>query len=82
MSANLSDADEWRLRERRRIGRSIKAAREDHNLTQEKVFLAIPLNRAYYQQIEGGQANPSLDVLLDVARAIGVDISDLLDYGR
>ncbi|CAL9651713.1 helix-turn-helix domain-containing protein [Streptomyces sp. enrichment culture] len=80
MPADLTDDEEWRLQERRRIGRSIKAAREGHNLTQEKVFLAIPLNRAYYQQIEGGQANPSLDVLLDIARAIGVSISTLLQY--
>jgi transcriptional regulator with XRE-family HTH domain len=71
-------SDEWLLEERRRIGRCIRAAREDHNLTQEKVFLAVPVNRAYYQEIEAGQANPTLDMLLRIARAIGVTISDLL----
>jgi transcriptional regulator with XRE-family HTH domain len=70
--------DEWLLQERRRIGRCIRVAREDHNLTQEKVYLAVPVNRAHYQQIEAGQANPTLDMLLRIARAIGVTISDLL----
>ncbi|MEV8033859.1 helix-turn-helix transcriptional regulator [Streptomyces sp. NPDC086182] len=64
--------------ERQRIGRSIRNARVDANLTQEKVFLAIPLNRAYYQQIESGVANPSLNTLLRIARVIGVRIADLL----
>ena len=70
--------DDWLLRERRRIGKRIQDARIDHNLTQEKVFLAVPLNRSFYQQIEAGAANPSLDTLLRIARVIGVPIGDLL----
>ncbi|MFI1166601.1 helix-turn-helix domain-containing protein [Streptomyces sp. NPDC020801] len=70
--------DDWLLRERRRIGRCIRDARIDHNLTQEAVFLAIPLTRSFYQQIEAGQANPSLETLLRIARVIGTPISDLL----
>ncbi|MFD5294805.1 helix-turn-helix domain-containing protein [Streptomyces mutabilis] len=78
MSADLTDDEQWRLQERRRIGRSIRVAREYHNLTQEKVFLAVPMNRAYYQQIESGEANPTLDMLIDIARAIGVSLTELL----
>lgn len=70
--------DDWLLRERQRIGKRIRDTRIDHNLTQEQVFLAVPLNRAYYQQVEAGTANPTLDMLLRIARAIGVPISDLL----
>jgi transcriptional regulator with XRE-family HTH domain len=72
------DDDDWLLHERRRIGRRIRDARLDHDLTQEQVFLAVPLNRSFYQQIEAGEANPSLDTLLRIARVIGVTISDLL----
>lgn len=71
-------SDDWLLRERRRIGRRIRDARMDHNLTQEQVFLAASVNRSFYQQIEGGAANPSLETLLRIARAIGVTISELL----
>lgn len=70
--------DEWILQERRRIGRCIRHAREDHNLTQEQVFLAVPLNRSHYQQIEAGDANPTLTTLLRIAWVIGTPISDLL----
>lgn len=70
--------DAWLLRERQRIGKCIRDARMDRNLTQERVFLAASMNRAYYQQIEAGTANPTLDTLLRIAQAIGVTISDLL----
>lgn len=72
------EEDDWLRAERQRIGRSIKAARMDANLTQDKVFLAIPLSRTFYQEIEAGRANPSLSVLLAIARAIGVPVADLL----
>lgn len=75
---NPSDEDDWLLHERRRIGQCIRDARIDRNLTQEAVFLAVPLTRSFYQEIEAGQANPSLETLLRIARAIGVTISDLL----
>ncbi|WP_369167742.1 helix-turn-helix domain-containing protein [Streptomyces sp. R28] len=78
MPRDLPADDDWLLHERRRIGRCIQGARVDHNLTQEQVFLAVPLTRSFYQEIEAGQANPSLETLLRIARVIGVTISDLL----
>lgn len=77
MTSDPPDSDALR-EERQRIGRSIRNVRTDRNLTQEQVFLAVPLNRAYYQQIESGVANPSLNTLLRIARVIGVRITDLL----
>ena len=77
MRRDLTDDDRLR-RERQRIGRSIKAARMDADLTQDAVYLAVPLSRNFYQQIEAGTANPSLNVLLAIARVIGVNISELL----
>lgn len=72
------DDHQWLLRERQRIGKHIRSTREEHDLTQEQVFLAAPMNRSHYQDIEAGTANPSLNTLLRIARAIGVPISDLL----
>jgi len=70
--------DAWLQRERRRIGKCIRDARMDHDLTQEQVYLAVPAARSFYQEIEAGRANPSLEMLLRIARVIGVTISDLL----
>ena len=78
MLPDLPDDHEWLRRERRRIGKRIRDERVDRNLTQEAVFLAVPLTRSFYQEIESGQANPTLDMLLRIARALGVSISDLL----
>lgn len=66
--------DDWIRRDRQRLGRRIKAAREERNLTQEQVVNAVPMNRAYYQRIEAGEANPSLDILLRLSRTIGVQL--------
>lgn len=78
MLPDLPGDDAWLLRERRRIGKCIRDCRMDHDLTQEQVYLAVPVARSFYQEIEAGQANPSLDMLLRIARVIGVTISDLL----
>ena len=76
MPHDLTD-DQWR-QDRQRIGRAIRDARLGRNLTQEAVFLAIPMNRSYYQEIEAGDANPTLDTLLSIATAIGVPLAHLV----
>jgi transcriptional regulator with XRE-family HTH domain len=61
-----------------RIGQQIRRARERRGLTQERVFLAIPMNRSHYQEIEAGQANPTLRTLLRIAHAIDVPLAELV----
>lgn len=79
MQNDLTDDDDsWLRHESQRIGRRIRDVREHHNLTQEGVFLAVPMNRAHYQAIEAGRANPTLRTLLRIARAIGVPLEDLV----
>ncbi|MEI5522565.1 helix-turn-helix transcriptional regulator [Streptomyces brasiliscabiei] len=78
MLSDLPDDRQWFLDERQRVGRCIQRLRMHHNLTQDAVYLAVPLNRSYYQDIEAGRANPSLDTLNGIARAIGVSLSDLV----
>ncbi|MFF7329610.1 helix-turn-helix domain-containing protein [Streptomyces sp. NPDC008150] len=81
MPHDLPD-DDWLPEERRRVGASIREARLDRNLTQEQVYLAVPTTRSNYQKIEAGAVNPSLDMLLRVARVIGMPIWRLLGHGR
>ncbi|WP_405924833.1 helix-turn-helix domain-containing protein [Streptomyces sp. NBC_00035] len=78
MSSHLPDDDEWLLQERQRIGRCIRDARMHRNLTQEQVFLAIPASRSFYQEIESGLGNPTLSMLLRIARILDVSIGELL----
>ena len=79
MLRNLTDGDdEWLLQERRRIGERIRETRRLGNLTQEDVFLAVPVARSYYQEIESGQANPALVTLLRIAQVLDVSLADLV----
>jgi transcriptional regulator with XRE-family HTH domain len=74
---DLTD-DQWLEDEGQRIGRRIRAVREWRNLTQERVILAVPMNRAHYQAIEAGRANPTLRTLLRIARVLEVPIDQLM----
>ncbi|MEV8046365.1 helix-turn-helix transcriptional regulator [Streptomyces griseoluteus] len=75
----IDPSDEvWLREERVRVGRRIQEARVAGNLTQEAVFLGAALSRNYYQGIEAGRENPTLEVLLRIARAIGAPLSELL----
>ncbi|MEU0740214.1 helix-turn-helix transcriptional regulator [Streptomyces sp. NPDC006134] len=76
MLDDLTD-EEWLDHEGQRIGRRIREVREFLNLTQERVFLAAPMNRAHCQNIEAGRTNPTLRTLLRIARAIGVSLEEL-----
>lgn len=76
MPADLTD-DEID-REAQRIGRRIRDVRVHHNLTQERVFLAVPMSRNHYQAIEAGRANPTLRTLIRIAHAMDVPVRDLM----
>ncbi|MFI9339947.1 helix-turn-helix domain-containing protein [Streptomyces sp. NPDC052773] len=65
-------------RDAQHIGQRIREVREHKNLTQEKVFLAVPMNRAHYQDIEAGRANPTLRTLSHIAHVLGVPLADLV----
>ncbi|MBT2414849.1 helix-turn-helix transcriptional regulator [Streptomyces sp. ISL-12] len=71
------DLDDY-SRDAQRIGRRIREVREHKNLTQEQLLLAVSMNRAYYQDIEAGRANPTLRTLLRIARALDVPLADLV----
>jgi transcriptional regulator with XRE-family HTH domain len=70
--------DDQFARDAQRIGQRIREVREHRNLTQEKVFLSVPMNRAHYQDIEAGRANPTLRTLLRIARVLGVPLAELV----
>ncbi len=78
VTSDLTDDNAWIFRELQRIGRSIRKARMDRNLTEEDMLLDVPMNQSYYQDIEAGRANPTLDTLLRIARVLDVPLADLV----
>jgi transcriptional regulator with XRE-family HTH domain len=67
---------DWR-RISARLGASCRDARERLALTQEAVAAIAELHPNYYGRLERGEENPTLEVLVKVAQALSVRLSDL-----
>lgn len=60
------------------VGFNIRKIREDKGLTQEKLAAIAELHRAYIGQIERGEKNIGLKNLEKIAKALKVNMKDLL----
>lgn len=63
---------------RQRIGRRIRIAREDANLTQEQLGERVDMHRNTIGNIENGVHSPRLDSLLMIANVVRVPLRDLI----
>jgi transcriptional regulator with XRE-family HTH domain len=59
------------------VGRKIRSLREALNLSQETMAQGAGLDRAYYGGIERGERNVSTLNLIEIARALNVEVGDL-----
>ena len=60
------------------VGFKIRSIREEKGLSQEKLAALADLHRAYVGQIERGEKNMGLKNLEKIAKALKVNIRDLL----
>ena len=65
---------------RKRLGKRIKALREQQGLSQRKLALMIGSNQTHIWQIENGTVNVGLDILCRLADALEVNVRDLIDF--
>ena len=56
------------------IGRLLKATRKDLGLTQEQVADLAGLSRPRYREIESGSSSARTTTLINVARALGLEL--------
>jgi transcriptional regulator with XRE-family HTH domain len=66
----------------RRFGESLRAARKEHGLSQEKVALEAEISLTYFGEVERGEKMPSLDVVLRLAKALGLTGQELLGRAK
>jgi transcriptional regulator with XRE-family HTH domain len=60
------------------LGDEIRKARLDVKLTQEQLAFKADISRNYVSLLELNQKSPTVDVLLRIARALGVRASTLI----
>ena len=61
-----------------RIGFSIRKCREEKGISQEKLASLSELHRTYIGQVERGEKNLTIRSLERIAKALGINIKDLL----
>ncbi len=61
------------------LGQNVTRLRGVRGLTQERLAELVEVDRRYIQRIEAGTANPGIDVLAGLKKALGVSWTRLLD---
>jgi transcriptional regulator with XRE-family HTH domain len=64
------------------LGRNLSTLRRTRGLTQAALAKAADLPRSTIANLESGEGNPSLVVLVKVSEALGVPVDELLASGR
>lgn len=60
------------------IGTNLKQAREAKKLTQREVWEAAGISKSSYTAYEAGRSDPTGDVIVKLAKALGVTTDELL----
>lgn len=63
---------------KKRFGLNLRNLRKQKGWSQEKLAEKSGLHRTYISGLERGIRNPTIDILQEVANALGVTPSDLL----
>ena len=63
------------------FGRNLRAYRLERNFSQEELAEVSGLHRTYISGLESGARNPTITVVDQIAKALGVKASALLDGG-
>jgi transcriptional regulator with XRE-family HTH domain len=64
---------------KKKFGKQVKKLRLEKGLSQEALAYEANLDRTYIPSIEKGERNVSITVIEQIANALKVKISDLLD---
>lgn len=60
------------------LGNTIRRARMDKNLTQEGLAEIVGITPIHLKHIEGGQGNPSVNVLFTLAKTLDFSIDSIV----
>lgn len=66
--------------EKRSLGSRIVAERTRRSITQRQLALMTGTSRSYLWKIETGAADVGIDVLIRIAKALDVQVRDLVEF--
>jgi len=64
------------------VGKRIKIVRQRSGLTQDQLAEQVGLSPKYISGIERGVENPTMDILIRLAKMLGVEPYDLFLFGE
>ncbi|MEQ1844003.1 MAG: helix-turn-helix transcriptional regulator [Nitrospira sp.] len=67
---------------KRAVGKRIKIVRQRNGLTQDQLAEQVGLSPKYISGIERGVENPTMDILIRLAKVLGVEPYDLFLFGE
>jgi len=59
------------------LAKALKKVREAKGLSQKEVALSCKMDTAQYSRIEGGKTDPSFSAVVRMAKALGVELTEL-----
>lgn len=60
------------------LGKNIKKARQKAEMTQADIAEKADIHVNYFARIERSEVNPSYEILVNIAKALKVKLSDLV----
>lgn len=60
-----------------RVSKNIQRSRREKDLSQEEVAHRADIHQTYLSGVETGKRNPSILVVERIAKALGVDVSEI-----
>ncbi|MBD3624050.1 MAG: helix-turn-helix transcriptional regulator [Rhodobacteraceae bacterium] len=60
-----------------RVSRNVQRIRREKDLSQEEVAHRADIHQTYLSGVETGKRNPSILVVERIAKALGVDVSEI-----
>jgi transcriptional regulator with XRE-family HTH domain len=67
---------------KRAVGKRIKTVRQRNGLTQDQLADQMRLSSKYISGIERGVENPTMDILIRVAKVLGIEPYNLFLFGE
>lgn len=63
-----------------KLGTKIKYLRKNKKFSQEKLSEKVNISVIYLGKVERGEANPTLDKLIKIAKALDVEIAEIFSF--